>query len=134
MMRAWIFIGIFIGVLCIAFSIFFYRLADEPLPETEVGTPGAVIEDIHYLASFKNGVYTIKGTAVVPNACTILTAVGAEDSSSTTPRIRVELSAARDEGVCLQLPTPAPFSLSVTAGKNLPIDIYTNGVLATSTP
>ncbi len=136
-MRIWILIGIFLGVLLIAFGVFVFRITEGPPPVAATDTQaGAAITDIHFLDSYKKGVHSIKGTALVPTACTTLSAtVSASEATtaSSSPVIRIDLNAPVDDGPCLLLPTASPFTLSINAVASAPIEVYTNGTLATST-
>ena len=132
-MRIWILLGVFLGILIIAFGIFAIRISESTAPTaTSTDTGAAPITDIHFLDSYKKGVHTIKGTATVPNACITLSAAITAPSGTSSP-IRIDLNAPADSGICLQAPTANSFSLSVTADQGVPIAIYANGVLATTT-
>lgn len=132
-MRKWIFIGILLGVLIIAFGIFVLRISESTVPhEAEPQETGSAITDIHFTDTYRKGIHTIKGTATVPTACVEFSADITAPSGTSTP-IRVDLSAPADSGICLELATSVSFNLSVTAPAEAPIAIYTNGMLATST-
>lgn len=133
-MRSWILFGIFLGVFIFAFGIFAYRISESPAPSKETGTAaGAAISDIRITDTYKKGVHTIRGTATVPTACTRLSAAASVPDASST-LIRVDLSAQIDEGMCLAVPTAVPFTLTATASAGVPVEIYANGTLATTTP
>jgi hypothetical protein len=133
-MRKWIVAGIFLGVLVIAFAIFIIRLEEGPVPASgNVVATTADIRDIHFIDSYKSGVHTLKGRATLPSACTTLNAT-ASIAEATTTVLRIDLSAPADTDICLQLPTEVSFATTVEGPADLPIDVYANGLLATSTP
>ena len=85
--------------------------------------------------SFKKGVHTITGSFQAPDACTTVQAsaslVGGDASS--TDSIMVGLSLSDDSGVCLQVPTRATFTTTISAPARLPIQATVDGVVATTT-
>lgn len=134
-MRVWIGVGIFLGVFIIAFAIFALRTTEGPAPVSHEESTVAVITGVTVTDTYssKTGLHTIKGTAKVPTACTPLTATTSMSEASSTV-IRVDLTATRDAGVCLELPTEVPFSVTSSAPKNDSVEVYTNGTLAATAP
>ncbi|MEK7101861.1 MAG: hypothetical protein AAB794_02715 [Patescibacteria group bacterium] len=86
--------------------------------------PGVVLRD-----SFKKGLHTITGSVETPNACTAVTA----QASTNADTITVAISIPEDSGICLQVPTQANFTVTVSAPTNLPITAMINGAVATTT-
>jgi hypothetical protein len=133
-MRTWILVGVFLGVFIIAFGIFVFRITEGPAPVLAPSEGnGAAITNIHYTDSYKKGVHTIRGTATVPTACVAFSSTITGPTGSSTA-IRIDLTAPTDTGMCLELPTAVSFNGSITADQNVPIAIYANGTLATTTP
>lgn len=84
--------------------------------------------------SFKKGLHTITGSIEAPNACTIVTAnASIVGDATSTKSILVAISQASDAGVCLQLPIPIKFSVTISAPAELPITATVNGLSATTT-
>lgn len=135
-MRIWIGVGVFLGVLIIAFAFFVFRITEGPVTPTVSEPAVTIISDVRNVAdTYKKGVHTVHGTVTVPTACTEIEANASVDSeSSSTPVIRVDLSAESDTGTCLMLPTNKTFSVQATLTGSAPIAVYVNGVLATTTP
>lgn len=136
MMRIWIGIGVFSGVLAIAFAFFAFRISEGPAQKAQPETAASQITDVRKVTdTYKKGVHAIRGIATVPTACTVITAVSTivEDPSST-PVIRVDLSAEPDTGLCLQLPTDTEFSVAQQLSGRASVEVYANGAFATSTP
>lgn len=134
-MRVWIGVGIFLGVFIIAFAIFALRTTEGPAAATATVPDAAAITDVSVTDTYtsKSGLHTIKGTATVPNACTPLTATTSMSAASSTV-IRVDLSAERGTGVCLELPTEVSFSVTSDAPKDDSVEVYANGALAATAP
>jgi len=80
--------------------------------------------------SYRKGVHTITGLVTAPNACTN---ASAEAALTETARILLNVSMPEDIGPCLQVPTNVPFTTSVTAPADAPIDVRVNGVAASTT-
>jgi hypothetical protein len=138
-MKFWLGIGIFLGVVLIAFAIFVLHITNSSRGGApEAAAPYAPITDVEFTDSYssKTGLHTITGHGTVPTACTELSAtstvVAAADASSTDS-IRVDLSAAPDTGICLTLPTEADFKLTAKAGADAAVSVYANGALASTT-
>lgn len=93
--------------------------------------PAVTLQD-----SFKKGVHTLKGSVAVADACTFVTADATlQGGASSTPSILLALSVPADSGICLDVPTDAPFSTTIAAPQHTPILVVVNGVVAsTSTP
>jgi len=130
--RLWTAAAIITLVLVISFilSVPHTRdVAEAPLLAATSSTPVVSMRD-----TFKKGVHTITGSLDVPNACTgaVATASVVGDASSTE-RVLVEISSPKDEGVCLQLPTEANFSITIEAPAGLPITATVNGITANTT-
>jgi hypothetical protein len=135
-MRIWIGVGIFLGVLIIGFAFFVFRITEGPVTPSAPEAPITGISEVQVLSdTYKKGVHTIKGTATVPTACTTLNATSsAADYASTSAQgIRINLSAETDDGICLDIPTQAYFSITQTAEQNATVSVYANGELITST-
>lgn len=131
-MRTWILLGVFLGVFIIAFGIFVFKITPSPgVPPTT--TDAAPVSGLQFTDTVKKGVHTIRGSAVAPTACTMLSAAVAAPAGTSTA-IRVDLTVPRDEGICLTIPTTLSFSVSVGAPDTSPVQIYINNVLATTTP
>ncbi len=135
-MRVWTILGVFLGVLIIAFGIFVLRITESEVPDEAPAAPSAApITDIHFLDSYRKGTHSINGSATVPTACTTLNASSTvyAATASSSDVLRVDLSAPADTGICLELPTKQTFSVSDDASADAVIEIYANGVLATTT-
>lgn len=84
--------------------------------------------------SYKKGQHTITGSVMASTACAAVTAEATlQEVASSTGRIVVALSLSTDTGVCLQLPTPFGFSVTLAAPAALPISVTVNGVEASTT-
>lgn len=84
--------------------------------------------------SYKKGQHTIAGSVTAPTACAAVTATATFlEEASSTGRIAVALSLSNETGVCLQLPTPLSFSVTLAAPAALPISVTVNGVEASTT-
>ncbi len=104
------------------------------LPKAPTSGAAPVVPAISIKDSFKKGLHTITGSLTVLNACTFVTARATLISdASSTGSILVALSFQNDSGVCLQTPTQANFSTTVTAPAHLPITATVNGSTATTT-
>lgn len=132
-MRLWLGIGVFAAVVVIAFALFVLHITSSP-HTTEVPSQVlyASITDVRIKDSYssKTGVHSISGSGTVPSACTVLSAtstVSVPEDASSTPTIRIDLTAPIDTGTCLELPTPEAFSLSVKAASNSSIEVFANG-------
>jgi hypothetical protein len=134
-MRVWIGVGIFLGVFIIAFAIFALRTTEGPAPVPEAPSDVAAVSDVTVTDTYssKSGLHTIKGTATVPTPCTPLAATTSMSTASSTV-IRVDLTATRDTGVCLQMLTPVPFSVTSDAPKDDSVEVYVNGALVATAP
>ena len=135
-MRFWIAIGAFLGVLILAFVFSVFHTSDAPLPEdTSATTTPPVIRNITVSDTYDKGTHLIHGTAEVPTPCTELIATSTqlvtENASTTT--LRIDLSAEHDTGTCLSLPSEKEFEFSVSSRDYLTIEVYVNGIFATST-
>jgi|SRR3989338_10119437 len=89
-----------------------------------LSVPSIVIRD-----SFKKGMHTITGSVQAPNACSTVTA----EASVESDHILLALTMPEDTGVCLQVATPIPFSVSIAAPADARIQTTLNGTLATTT-
>lgn len=101
------------------------------LPMIAPPTPVVAVHD-----TFKKGTHTITGSIVAPNACTVISADAAPITgadASTTESILVAISMPEDSGICLQVPTEMPFSVTLDAVAELPISVTVNGVSASTT-
>jgi len=90
-------------------------------------TPTLTLRDV-----YKKGVHTISGSVTAPDACTTVSAVAAF-ASSTGPNILINLTMPPDTGRCLEMPTKIPFSVTVAAPSQVPIEVHVNGVHADTT-
>lgn len=131
--RLWVVATIIAAVVLFGFVLSVPRtgdLAAKPLQSAvEKMVPSVSLRD-----SFKKGLHTLTGSLEVPNACTAVTARASRmEDASGTEGIQVELSFPDDTGVCLQVPTRATFSTTVNAPAKLPITVFVNGDIATTT-
>lgn len=95
----------------------------------EVTIPTVSLHD-----TFKKGLHTITGSIDAPNACTAVTAEAyLVNDDPDTEGIHVALTMSEDTGVCLQLPTPTSFSVTISAAADLPFTATVNGFAATTT-
>lgn len=122
-------------VIFIGFVISVPHTREVPAPEDAAPTAASIGPSVVTLKdTYTKGVHTISGSLLLPNPCTILTSdaelVG---TASTTEIIVITLTAAVDTGVCLQVPTQATFSATVTAPADLPISVLFNGETASTT-
>lgn len=130
--RLWVVATIIAAVVLFGFVLSVPRtgdLAAKPLQSAAETVPSVSLRD-----SFKKGLHTLTGSLEVPNACTAVTARASRmGDASGTEGIQVELSFPDDTGVCLQVPTRATFSTTVNAPAKLPITVFVNGGIATTT-
>lgn len=130
--RLWVVATIIAAVVLVGFvlSVPHTRdLATKSLQKVAEAVPSVSLRD-----SFKKGVHTLTGSLEVPNVCTAVTArASLTENASGDGGIRVELSFPDDTGVCLQMPTRAAFSATVSAPAKLPITVFVNGSIATTT-
>ncbi|MFA6278957.1 MAG: hypothetical protein WCS97_01675 [Candidatus Paceibacterota bacterium] len=83
--------------------------------------------------TFKKGVHTITGTIEAPNACTTATASATlTGDASSTQSILVAIDMPKNTDVCLQLPTTANFSVTISAPAQTPITATVNDSIATT--
>lgn len=84
--------------------------------------------------AFKKGLHTITGSVEAPDACATITASSTlVGDASSTESIRVDISLPVDAGICLQLPTPANFRVTIAAPEHAPLTATVNGVTASTT-
>ncbi len=84
--------------------------------------------------AFKKGLHTITGSVEAPDACTAITASSTlVGDASSTESIRVDISLPVDTGICLQLPTPVDFRVTIAAPEYVPLTATVNGVAASTT-
>lgn len=127
-MRIWIGVGVFIGVIIIAFVVFAVRITEAPMTALESEEPTAAdITNVTYDVTYEDGAYAIEGEATLPTLCTQMTTAGALSESGQS--VRVDLSAAKDSGPCLALPKETSFSVSIPAPEGISVEVYANGVL-----
>jgi hypothetical protein len=130
--RFWVAASIIALVVIIGFALSVPHtrdIAQSKKPEDATTMPVVSLHD-----SFKKGVHTITGSLQMPNACTIVNAdATVSGDASSTQKILVDISMPADVGVCLQLPTQANFSVTVSAPAHLPISATVNGILASTT-
>lgn len=94
----------------------------------------ATVPTVSLHDSFRKGVHTITGSLEMPNACTITTADAVvSGNASSTQKILIQISQPADVGICLQVPTPANFSVTASAPIHVPISATVNGVDASTT-
>ncbi|MDO8407959.1 MAG: hypothetical protein Q7S95_01845 [bacterium] len=79
--------------------------------------------------SYAKGVHSITGSLMAPDVCASLTA----SASVEGERIMLDLAVPEDPQLCLQVLTKLTFSVSVEAAAEVPIDVFVNGVSATTT-
>ena len=127
--RLWAAGGIIALAIIAGFMLSVPHTQDAPLPPSSVtvsaGVPTVVLRDV-----YKKGVHTITGSLLAPNACGTVSATA---TATDEPGIVVAISLEADEGVCLQIPTRAPFSTTVAAPQGVPITATVNGAQATTT-
>lgn len=130
--RLWVVATIIAAVVLFGFVLSVPRtgdLAAKPLQSAAETVPSVSLRD-----SFKKGLHTLTGSLEVPNACTAVTARASRmEDASGIEGIQVELSFPDDTGVCLQVPTRVTFSTTVNAPAKLPITVFVNGGIATTT-
>lgn len=126
--RLWTSAGIIATVLIISFMLSVPHTRDLPRsaePEKEIfAVPNVILHD-----SYKKGVHTIAGSLMTPNACMVATAV----ATSSADRILVSVTMPEDTGVCLQEPSRATFSVTISAQASLPIQVTVNDLVASTT-
>ena len=99
------------------------------LPPPPTPAPSVAIRDV-----FKKGVHTLTGSIEAPNACTSLaTKATLAGSASSTQYILVAITMPEDSGVCLERSVKMPFSLTISAPANLPVQVSVNNTMATTT-
>jgi hypothetical protein len=103
---------------------------------TEVSAPEAAtmgVPSVTLRDSFKKGTHTFTGSIEVSNACASVSAEAAlQGNASTTESILVALTVSNEEGICLQVPTMAPFQAVLVAPARLPVTVTVNGLVATT--
>jgi hypothetical protein len=129
-MRIWIGIGIFLVILIVAFALFVFRITEAPIEPAAPEPVVVPITDVSATDSYSKGTHTIEGSAVVPTACTTLSATTSSATEGDAQIIRVDLSADPVEGPCLMLPTEADFSVTTEGTSDEAVKIYANGEYA----
>jgi hypothetical protein len=127
MNRTWIGIGGVLLVLIIVFAFFVLRTSEGTMPAKATAPETIQIERIKDV--YKKGVHTISGVALVPTACTKIDTV----ATTTAAGIVVNIASVSDTGMCLELPSEIPFSVTATAPQTATTNVYLNSKLATST-
>lgn len=129
--RLYLAAAIIAGVLVIGFLLRVPRVRDGEIVQETIESkalPVVVLRD-----TYKKGTHTITGTVTAPNACATLEA-RAVTTGDPASAIIVELTLTEDEGICLEVPTPLTFSMTVAAPEGLPLSATVNGVFSTTTP
>lgn len=131
--RFWIAAAIIALIVIIGFALSVPHTRDvaqtKKLQDKTTIMPAVSLHDV-----FKKGVHTITGSLQVPNACTIVNVdATVSGDASSTQKILVDISQPSDVGVCLQLPTQANFSVTISAPAHLPISATVNGIEASTT-
>lgn len=129
--RFWIAAGI-IAVIIIGGFVLSVPHTTE-LKEAALMAPAAAVPQVSLHDAYKKGVHTISGSVTAPDACGQLSAAASLGGASTSPSISVALSLSDPSGVCLQVPTPMPFKLTVSAPEDVPIEVTVNGQTASTT-
>ena len=131
--RLWVASAIIASVILLGFvlSVPHTRDIDSALSPVSATTSVPIVA-LH--DSFKKEVHTITGSIQAPNACTTVTAQASLlGDASNANEIIVALSMPRDSGVCLQIPTQANFTVTISAPAHLPITATVNGTIASTT-
>ncbi|MDO8521227.1 MAG: hypothetical protein Q7S52_03875 [bacterium] len=131
--RLWVASAIIAAVILVGFVLSVPHTRDvgevAPPENAAPSVPAVMLRD-----SFKKGVHTITGSIETPNACTTVTAQASLlGDASNASGIKVVLSMPEDSGVCLQVPTQAVFTVTISAPARLPITATVNGITATTT-
>lgn len=126
--RLWVAASIIALVILAGFTLYVPHTRDSGAPQTSV-TAVVVVPPVTVRDSYKKGIHSITGSLEVLNACVRVTAI----ATTTGGGIRLAISTQVDTDVCLQLPTRAIFSTTITAPANLPITATVNGVQSTTT-
>jgi len=133
--RLWIAAAIIAFVVIIGFVLSVPHTRD--VTEMSQTLLAPAIPEVTVHDSYKKGVHTISGEVLIPNACASINAeatITTNSDASSTPKILVALTMTDDGGVCLQLPTQAPFKTTVsTTTARLPLVVTVNGAVATTT-
>lgn len=130
-MRFWIAAAIIALVIIIGFALSVPHTRDIGTPRTETSARSIPAVSLHDV--YKRGVHTITGSLMVPDACGIVSAeASVATSSEGSAGIVIAVSVESGGGVCLELPTKATFSTTVTAPANLPLRAIVNGEVATT--
>lgn len=110
------------------------HLKDHPLNSLRTATSTQnTIRIVSLSHSYRRGVYTIQGSITVPNICHVVSTHTFLIPSTTPQRIRLTLNVPNDTGRCLQLVATTTFSVTQRAKKDANMEVYLNGVFATST-
>jgi hypothetical protein len=96
----------------------------------ELGASTTPLVSLHDV--YKKGVHTITGSVMAPDACTQVS-VEATLSDLSSSTILLALTMPPDEGPCLTIPTPTPFTTSLTAPRDALVEVRVNGLIASST-
>jgi hypothetical protein len=117
-------------IIGFALSVPHTRDVEQVLPPTEeTSVPLVTLHD-----AFKKGVHTITGSLEASNACAVLAAEAVLMGEATsTESILIRLSLSEDVGVCLQVPTPMDFSVTISAPAGLPLSATINDSVASTT-
>ena len=129
--RFWVAAAILALIVIIGFALSVPHTRDTgKVAESEkAAVPSVSLHD-----SFKKGVHTITGSFQAPNACSVATAdATVSGDASSTQKILIDISIPADVGVCLQVPTPINFSVTISAPAHLPISATVNGSEASTT-
>lgn len=129
--RFWIAAGILAAIIIGGFVLSVPHTTE--LKEAAPTAPAASIPEVPLRDAYKKGVHTITGSLTAADACAQLSAAASLSGASTSPSILVALSLTDQPGVCLELPTPMPFKVTLAAPANVPIAVTVNGQTASTT-
>lgn len=122
------------GIILVGFVISVPHTRDsadllESTTEVIATVPEVTVRDV-----YRKGTHTITGSLQVPNPCSVIeTQATLEGADSDTKSILVAITIPKDTGICLQEPVTLPFSVTIPAPTNLPIQVTVNGITATVT-
>lgn len=134
MNRSWLSIAILFAIIIVGFLALYLRTTDGVAVEEAQEEP-IRIGSVTYEHSFEDGVHSFSGTASVPTRCIAVTATTSV-ADGTPASIRIELSAPKAEGICLELPAEREFAVEAEAPEDASFEFYGNGEIlaATTTP
>lgn len=132
--RLWVAAAIIAFVVIVGFVLSVPHTTRDAEKISSLQNAATVVPGVSLHDSYKKGLHTITGSVKAPNACTTVAAQATLSGDAADPSgILVQITLPTDTGVCLQVPTNASFSTTISAPTGLPITATVNGEAATTT-